>query len=73
MFPILLIVTALGSVFLYIRTSQEIYGVLAIVTTIVCLIWGLVVAHWSIHILALLLLFKLKSPLLKAVNATNDR
>lgn len=71
MFPILLIVTALGSVFLYLRTSHEIYGVLAIGTAIVCLIWGLVVAHWSIHVVTLLLLFKFKSPLLKAVEVVN--
>ena len=55
-FILLFLATSIG-VFLYIRTSQDIYGVLAVGMAIVCLIWGLVIAHWSLHLLALLALF----------------
>ncbi len=60
--PLLFLVTAIGSVVLYLRTAHDIFGVLAVVSSIVCLIWGLVIAHWSVHLLALLGLLLLKSP-----------
>lgn len=59
---ILFLVTSLGSVLLYQRTDNEIYKILAIATAIVCIVWGLVVAHWSIHIFALLALLLIKKP-----------
>jgi hypothetical protein len=61
-FPLLLLITAFGSVILYLRTAHDIFGVLAVVTTIACLIWGLVIAHWSIHLLALIALLFIKKP-----------
>ena len=69
MFLILLFSTALINIFLYLRTANDIFGVLAVGMTICCLIWGLVIAHWSIHLLCLILLLKFKSPaiILKAV------
>ena len=59
MFLILLFSTALVNLFLYLRTANDIFGVLAVGMTICCLIWGLVIAHWSIHLLALLVLLGL--------------
>ncbi len=56
MFLILLFSTALINIFLYLRTANDIFGVLAVGMTICCLIWGLVIAHWSIHLLTLLIL-----------------
>lgn len=55
-FPILLFLTALFNLFLYLRTANDIFAVLAAGMTICCLIWGLIIAHWSIHLLALLAL-----------------
>ncbi|AFZ35667.1 hypothetical protein Sta7437_2117 [Stanieria cyanosphaera PCC 7437] len=63
MFPLLLLITALGSIILYLRTAHDIFGVLAVGTTIVCLIWGLIIAHWSIHLLALLALLFIRKPI----------
>ena len=52
-FPLLMFITTLGSIILYLRTANDIFGVLSVVMAISCLIWGLVAAHWSIHLLAL--------------------
>ena len=71
-FPILLFLTAVGSIILYQRTALDIFKVLAAGTAIVCLIWGLVIAHWTIHLLSLIVLLKL-NPIIKAVQVTvND-
>jgi len=55
-FPLLLLITALGSIYLYQRFSNEVYRVLVASLAIVCLIWGFAVAHWSIHLLCLVFL-----------------
>lgn len=62
MFPILLFVTAIASIFTYLRTSNDIFALLGAGMTVICLIWGLVIAHWSIHILALAALFLFVKP-----------
>ncbi len=62
MFPLLLFVTALVSVVIYLRTNNDIFALLGAGMTITCLIWGLVIAHWSIHILALLTLLFIGKP-----------
>ncbi|GAB4528455.1 MAG: hypothetical protein Tsb0014_09780 [Pleurocapsa sp.] len=72
MFAILLFVSAIISIFLYLRTAHDIFGVLAVVMTISCLIWGLVIAHWSIHLLALLALFGFRKPFAFAVTSWNQ-
>ena len=72
-FPILLLLTALGSVFLYQYTDLDIFKVLAAGTAIICLVWGLVIAHWSIHLLSLIVLFKFKSPVLKTVQVPANK
>ena len=61
-FPLLMFITTLGSIILYLRTASDIFGVLSVVMAISCLIWGLVVAHWSIHLLALAALLFIKKP-----------
>ncbi len=63
-FPILLLATSILSGIWYQKTDNDIFGVLALVGMAVCLIWGLVIAHWSIHLLGLLMLFKLRTPVL---------
>jgi hypothetical protein len=70
--PLLFLITALGSVVLYLRTAHDIFGVLAVVSSLVCLIWGLVIAHWSVHLLALLGLLLLRSPF-GWMNMTSNR
>lgn len=59
MFFILLFLSTSISIFLYLRTSQDIFGVLSAIMTIACLVWGLVIAHWSLHLLALLVILLL--------------
>ncbi|MFW6357960.1 MAG: hypothetical protein ACOC0N_01895 [Chroococcales cyanobacterium] len=71
LYPLLLLATALGSIFLHHRTSNEIYRVLAACTTIVCLIWGFAIAHWSIHLLCLVLLFKFNRVALVKIVSSN--
>ncbi|VEP18241.1 conserved hypothetical protein [Hyella patelloides LEGE 07179] len=61
-FPILMLVTTIGSIILYLRTANDIFGVLSVGMAIACLIWGLVVAHWSIHLLFLVALLLLRKP-----------
>jgi predicted membrane protein len=62
LFMTLLLLTTIASIFIYQRTNQEVHLVLAIFTAIIFLIWGLAIAHWSIHILALLTLFCIRIP-----------
>ena len=61
-FLLLMFITTLGSIILYLRTASDIFGVLSVVMAVSCLIWGLVVAHWSIHLLALAALLFVKKP-----------
>lgn len=61
-FPLLMLATTLGSVVLYLRTANDIFGVLAGTMAIACLIWGLVVAHWSVHLLFLVALLFWRKP-----------
>lgn len=59
-FSLLLLSVALCSILLYQRTSHELWRVLAAGTAVVCLIWGLAIAHWSVNLLGLLVLLKFK-------------
>ena len=63
LFPLLLLATSLGSGLYYQKTNNDIFGVLALFSALICLIWGLVLAHWAINLLALLFLLKLKAPI----------
>lgn len=71
--PLLFLVTALGSVILYLRTAHDIFGILAVGNAIVCLIWGLVIAHWSVHLLALIGLLLIRSPSALVSVASNNK
>ncbi|BAQ61676.1 hypothetical protein GM3708_2082 [Geminocystis sp. NIES-3708] len=63
LFLTMLLLTTITSIFIYQRTNQEVHLVLALFTAIIFLIWGLAIAHWSIHILALLALLCIRIPL----------
>ena len=63
-FPILLFAITIGSFYTYQRTNHDIYGVLALASAVVCLMWGLVVAHWLVHLLILVILLKITSNLI---------
>ena len=71
MFPILLLVAAAANIVIYLRTDHDIFALLAVGMSIACLIWGLVIAHWSIHLLALLAVFFIGRPV--AVATVNNR
>ena len=62
MFPILLLVAALASIVIYLRTDNDIFALLAVGMSLTCLIWGLVIVHWSIHVLALFALLFVGKP-----------
>lgn len=72
LFPILLLVTAIGSVLWYQHTANDIFGVLAAASAIACLVWGLVIAHWSIHLLSLIVLLKVRAPIMSLVQVNNN-
>lgn len=69
------LITTLISAFLYHRTNQEVHLVLAVFSGIVCLLWGLIVAHWSILLISLLVLLSIPTPIIKpkAVNIYHNR
>ncbi|MEB3225052.1 MAG: hypothetical protein VKJ86_04535 [Synechococcus sp.] len=59
---------ALGSLYLYQRSSHEVVKVLTLASTAVSIIWGFATAHWGLHILCLLLLTRFRFfPQLKPV------
>lgn len=73
MFPLLLFVTAIASIIIYLRTDNDIFALLAVGMSISCLIWGLVIAHWSVHLLALLAVFFIGRPVAVATVNTRQR
>lgn len=62
-FLTLLLVCAVVSLVIYVNTKNDIFAILCAIATLTCLVWGLIVAHWSIHILALLALLFFIRPL----------
>ena len=73
MFPILLLVTAIANIVIYLRTDNDIFALLAVGMSLACLIWGLVIAHWSIHLLALLAVLFIGRPVAVATVNTRQR
>ncbi|ACK64915.1 conserved hypothetical protein [Rippkaea orientalis PCC 8801] len=71
-FPLLLLVTSIGSILWYQRTDNDIFGVLAVASALAGVIWGLVIAHWSIHLISLLVLLKFRSPIFSAIQVKVD-
>ena len=70
----LLLLTTIISALIYQNTKQEIHLVLSIFTAIILVIWGLTIAHWSIHILALVGLLCIRIPVFspKTVKISNS-
>jgi hypothetical protein len=71
-FPVLLLIVAVGSVLWYQHTNNDIFWVLAVASAIACLIWGLVIAHWSILLFGLLVLLKFRAPIVSVVRVETD-
>lgn len=55
----MLLTFALGSIWIYTQTSNDIPFVLAGVIGLICLVWGFAFAHWSLQILIVLGLWRL--------------
>ena len=70
-FPLLMLATTLISVLLYLRSANDIFGLLAVTMAVACIVWGLVVAHWFIHLCFLIALFFLRKPKVIARVAAN--
>ncbi|MEL4897142.1 hypothetical protein [Crocosphaera sp. Alani8] len=71
-FPLLFLITSIGSFVWYQRTENDIFGVLAFASALACVIWGLVISHWIIHILSLILLLKFRTPILRTIQVKID-
>ncbi len=67
MFPLLLLITSIWSLFWYQKTDNDIFGVLGASSAAIGLIWGLMMAHWSINLLGLLVLLCLRFPTLRTI------
>lgn len=72
-FPVLLLMTAVGSLLWYQRTTNDIFYALAVSSAIIGLIWGFAIAHWSILLIGLLFLLKFRSPVLSTIQIDTDR
>jgi len=55
-FPLVLLAIALLSGLWYQRARNDVYRVLAASIAAACCLWGFAIAHWSVHLLCLLLL-----------------
>ncbi len=71
-FPLLFLITSIGSVVWYQRTGNDIFGVLAFASALACVIWGLVISHWLIHILSLIILLRFRTPILSVIQVKVD-
>ena len=62
MFPMsmMLLVTAIGSIFIYLRASHELPRLLAIGSAIFCSIWGFALAPWPIQLLIFVMILQLE-------------
>ena len=74
LFPLLLLVMAIASLCWYQQTGNDMFWALAASSAIIALIWGLVIVHWSIQLIGLLLLLRLRMPLLNSIQVkVNDK
>ncbi|MGK7944419.1 MAG: hypothetical protein AB4058_08110 [Microcystaceae cyanobacterium] len=67
LFPLLLLITAIWSIIWYQKTNNDIFGVLGTTSAVIGLVWGLVIAHWSINLIGLVLLLFFRSSLLNTL------
>ncbi|MDJ0589450.1 MAG: hypothetical protein QNJ72_05540 [Pleurocapsa sp. MO_226.B13] len=58
----LLLITTIASIVIYFCTSSDIFALLGVCMGICCLIWGLIMVHWLIHLLTLLVLIFILKP-----------
>jgi hypothetical protein len=56
LFPILFLLTSIGSLLIYQRSHGEQFYLLAILMAAVAIIWLLIISHWSFQLLCLLAL-----------------
>jgi hypothetical protein len=56
LFPILFLLTSIGSLLIYQRSHGEQFHLLAVVMAAVATIWLLIISHWSFQLLCLLAL-----------------
>ncbi|KKD35075.1 hypothetical protein WN50_27420 [Limnoraphis robusta CS-951] len=50
---LILLALSLGSIWVYLQTSEDIPFVLAGLTGLACFVWGFAFTHWSLQILML--------------------
>jgi hypothetical protein len=72
-FPILWLLAAISSILWYQRTANDIFYALGIASAIIALIWGLIIAHWSFLLLALIFLLKMRSPSINTIQIKIDK
>ncbi|MEG3439793.1 hypothetical protein V0288_21880 [Pannus brasiliensis CCIBt3594] len=73
LFPLLLLALGIGSFLWYQKTKNDIYQALAVSSFIFSFIWALILVHWTIHVLGLVLLFILTSPVLNFARFPSPR
>ncbi len=67
LFPLLLLITSVWSILWYQKSDNDIFGVLGATSAIIGLIWGLIIAHWSINLIGLLVLLYFRSSFFSTV------
>lgn len=73
-FPILLLVTAIGCFSWYQRSDNDIFRALAFAIALIGIIWVLTISHWTIQLLSLLVILKFYSPVFNPVRIkVNDK
>jgi uncharacterized membrane protein YhfC len=72
-FPLLLVALAIGSLLWYQKTRNDIYQALAVSSIVFALVWALILVHWTVHVLSLILIFFLTSPVLNFARVSISR
>ncbi|MEM1369374.1 MAG: hypothetical protein AAGG02_15470 [Cyanobacteria bacterium P01_H01_bin.15] len=62
-FPLLLLITAIICGIWFRNTAHEIFGLLAGLFAIACLVWLLVISHWTFQAISLTMLYFFHRPL----------
>lgn len=69
LFPVLLIVMAVASLLWYRQSQNDIFWALGILTAVTGLAWGIVILHWSVQLIALVLLLALHNSLFDSLQS----
>jgi hypothetical protein len=67
---ITLLTIALASLFVYLRTSEDVPSVLAAFSGVLCFVWGFAVAPWGVQILIMGVLFGVERIYFADIRAT---